>query len=209
MRALVRVPAEGRPTLLLLHGRGGTEGDLVPLADALGPGLGVLAPRGPEPEGGGFAWFRHHRIGVPVEESLDRRLAEVGDWLAGALREAGIAPPVVAVGFSNGGMMAGALGAARPELVGAVALLSSAYPLPPRVMALGGLGGTPVFAGAGDGDPFHPPSVMEAGVRAYRDAGALVEAHTYPGASHEVTQREVADLAAWLAAPPARGAGTA
>src|SRR5262249_9590848 len=97
MRALVRAPAEGRPTLLLLPGRGGAEGDLVPLADALGPGLGVLAPRGPDPEGGGFAWFRHHRIGVPVEESLDRRLAEVGDWLAGALPEAGIAPPVVAM----------------------------------------------------------------------------------------------------------------
>jgi phospholipase/carboxylesterase len=193
-------PDAGRPTLLLLHGRGGSEGDLVPLAQALGAGLGVLAPRGPEREGGGHAWFRHHRIGVPVRESLDARLREVGDWLSEEAAAGRIAVPMTAIGFSNGGMMAGALAASRPELVGSAALLSSAYPLPDEVLAPDGLRGTPVFAGAGDADPFHPVSVLREGVAWYEGAGADVTARLYPGLGHAVSAEEVADLAAWLRA---------
>ena len=122
--------AEGAPTLLALHGRGGTELDLAGLGAALGTGQAVLAPRGPEPEGAGFAWFRHQAIGVPVTESLDECLARVAAWLEDAVAEHGIATPLTAVGFSNGGMMAGSLAAVHPGLVGDVALLSSVYPLP-------------------------------------------------------------------------------
>jgi phospholipase/carboxylesterase len=194
MSTVSRTAAPGRPTLLLLHGRGGREDDLVPLADLLGEGLGYLAPRGPDPEGPGFAWFRHHRVGVPVVESLDTRLAGTAEWLEGA------APPegVVAVGFSNGGMMAGALAAARPDLVRAAGLLSSAYPLPAHVMALGGLRGTPVFIAAGDADPVHPLPVLQAGREAYEAAGARVTARLYPGVGHTVTLDEARDLAEWL-----------
>ncbi len=135
--------APGSPTLLALHGRGGAEGDLQGLGDALGGGVGVLAPRGPEPQGGGFAWFRHHAIGVPELPSLEENLALVAAWLDAAVAEHGLEAPLVAVGFSNGGMMAGALAAVRPDLVGDVALLSSAYPLPAQTLAHGGLSGSP------------------------------------------------------------------
>lgn len=77
--------APGASTLLAPHGRGG-EGDLIGLGEALGAGVGVLAPRGPEPQGGGYAWFRHHAIGVPELASLDECLEIVGAWVEAAVR---------------------------------------------------------------------------------------------------------------------------
>jgi phospholipase/carboxylesterase len=186
----------GRPTLLALHGRGGREEDLLGLAGAL-DGAGVLAPRGPEPQPSGYAWFRHHRVGVPVAESLDLRLAEVAGWLEEVVRREGLIAPLPAVGFSNGGMMAGALASARPDLVGDVALLSSAYPLPEEVLALGGLRGRRVLASGGEDDPFLPADVAAAGVEAYRRAGAEVTARWHPG-GHGIREEEVRDLARWL-----------
>lgn len=188
---------EGAPTLLVLHGRGGTELDLAGLGAVLGTGHGVLAPRGPEPEGAGFAWFRHRAIGVPVPESLDARLAEVAAWLEEATAEHGIARPMTAVGFSNGGMMAGALAAVRPDLVGDVALLSSAYPLPAHVLAAGGLAGRRVLVAGGDDDPFLPPPTAAAGVASYRDAGAEVTEVARPG-GHGIGDEEVGALRRWL-----------
>lgn len=195
--------APGAPTLLALHGRGGAEGDLLGLGEALGTGAGVLAPRGPEPQGAGYAWFRHHAIGVPDLPSLDARLAEVAAWLEAAVAEHGLAAPLTAVGFSNGGMMAGALAAARPDLVGDVALLSSAYPLPPGVVALGGLRGRRVLAAGGDEDPFLPMDTAAAGIAQYRAAGAEVT-EAWRRGGHGVGQEEVAALRAWLADQPKR-----
>lgn len=186
----------GAPTLLALHGRGGAEGDLLGLGEALG-GVGVLAPRGPEPQPPGYAWFRNTAIGIPVIASLDERLAELAAWLETALPAAGIATPVPVVGFSNGGMMAGAIAAARPDLVADVALLSSAYPLPDHIYELGGLRGRRVLAIGGEDDPFLPVDVAAAGVAAYRAAGAEVTAITRPG-GHGVGPEEIAALADWL-----------
>lgn len=193
-------PAEpGRPTLLLLHGRGGAEGDLVPLADAIAPGLGVLAPRGPDAQQpAGFAWFLHRAIGVPVPESLDARLAQVGAWVADAAARYGTGP-LVAVGFSNGGMMAGALLAARPDLVSSAALLSGAYPLPAPVLALGGVAGRRIHMAGGDADPFHTVDTLDAGEASYAASGALVEKHVTPGAGHGITASQVDALRDWLA----------
>ncbi|HEX2506904.1 MAG TPA: hypothetical protein VHK23_01190 [Miltoncostaeaceae bacterium] len=193
--------APGAPTLLALHGRGGAEGDLQGLGDALGGGVGVLAPRGPEPQGGGFAWFRHHAIGVPEIASLEENLALVAAWLDAALAEHGLEGPLTAVGFSNGGMMAGALSAARPDLVGDVALLSSAYPLPGGTVALGGLAGRRVLATGGLDDPFLPRETAAAGVASYRGAGAEVTEAWRPG-GHWIGPEEVAALAGWLRGLP-------
>ena len=198
MSVIVRPADAGRPTLLLLHGRGGSEVDLVPLAQAVAPGWGIIAPRGPEQEGGGYAWFAHHAIGVPVIESLDVRLAETGEAVASHAAQAGVSGPMVAMGFSNGGMMAGSLGAARPDLIGGVALLCSTYPLPPHVAGLGGLTGMRLVALAGGADPFHPPEVHEAGVAAYRAAGARVCEHTDNSGSHGVTPEHARILGKWL-----------
>ena len=191
-------PAEaGAPTLLALHGRGGRETDLLGLGDAVGGGVGVLAPRGPEPQEPGFAWFRNMGIGNPVPESLDACLAQLVGWLEGAAAELGLATPMTAVGFSNGGMMAGALVATRPDLVDGAVLLSSAYPLPDYVYARGGLAGRRVLAVGGEDDPFLPADVAVAGVAAYRAAGAEVTALTRPG-GHGVGPEEVSALRGFL-----------
>ena len=191
----------GSPTLLALHGRGGTEGDLLGLGDALGGGVGVLAPRGPEPQGGGFAWFRHHAIGVPELASLDESLELVSAWLDAAIVEHQLEAPLTAVGFSNGGMMAGALSAARPDLVADVALLSSAYPLPPGIVAGGGLRGRRVLAAGGTEDPFLPPETAAAGVASYRAAGADLTEAWRPG-GHWVGSDELEALRGWLRGLP-------
>lgn len=192
------VPAPaGAPTLLALHGRGGREDDLLGLADALG--VGVLAPRGPEPQPPGWAWFQNRGIGIPVLENLELHLAGVAAWLADAARTLGLATPLRAVGFSNGGMMAGALAAAHPGLVGDVALLSSAYPLPPEVAGRGGLSGRRVLAAGGEDDPFLPLPTLAAGVASYRAAGAEVTEVLRPG-GHGIGAEEVEAMRRWLAA---------
>lgn len=195
-----QVPAPaGAPTLLALHGRGGREDDLIGLGDALGGGVGLLAPRGPEVQPPGYAWFVNRGVGIPVLESFERRLAELAAWLRSTAAELGLATPLTAVGFSNGGMMAGALAAAHPELVGDVALLSSAYPLPPEILAHGGLAGRRVLAVGGDDDPFLPVATVAAGVASYRAAGAEVTEILRPG-GHGIGPEEIAALRGWLAA---------
>ncbi|HSJ73234.1 MAG TPA: hypothetical protein VK904_02875 [Miltoncostaeaceae bacterium] len=194
--------APGAPTLVALHGRGGAEGDLQGLGDALGGGVGVLAPRGPEHQGGGFAWFRHHAIGVPEIASPEENLGLVASWLDAAVAEHGLEAPLTAVGFSNGGMMAGAMSAARPDLVGDVALLSSAYPLPDATVARGGLAGRRVLAAGGVDDPFLPRQTAAAGVASYRAAGADVTEAWRPG-GHWIGPEEIAALTGWLRGGPA------
>ena len=99
---LHRPAADRQPTLLLLHGRGGSEADLVGVAEALGTGVGYLAPRGPELQPPGWAWFTNRGIGIPVVENAQRHLAALSQWLDIARAHHGIAGPMIAVGFSNG-----------------------------------------------------------------------------------------------------------
>ncbi len=203
-------PAHPPPVVLALHGRGGTEHDLVPAARVIAPGHGVLAPRGPVPQApAGWAWFDHHAIGVPDDDSFAARRDELVGWLEAAVAAYGIDRPMVALGFSNGGMMAGALVAARPDLADRAILMSSGYRLPPRFLAPGGLAGRRIVVLGGGEDPFHTPAMMDAGVRAYAAAGARVEAFRYPGVGHTITKAQADDAAAWLAATLAEDAGGA
>jgi len=194
-------PSGPGPVILALHGRGGTERDLVPVAQVIAPGAGVLAPRGPEPQPPGWAWFAHRAIGVPVDASFDARLAELVAWLEAAVADYGIATPLTALGFSNGGMMAGALVATRPDLADAAMLMASGYRLPEQIARRGGLAGRRILVSGGDDDPFHTTETMDAGVRAYAAAGADVVALRYPSTGHTITREQALDAAAWLAAP--------
>jgi phospholipase/carboxylesterase len=203
-------PALPAPVVLALHGRGGSEHDLVPVAHLVAPGHGVLAPRGSEPQApSGWAWFAHHGIGVPDDDSFAVRLGDLVLWLEAATAAYGIDRPMAALGFSNGGMMAGALVAARPDLVDRAILMSSGYRLPPRFVTPGGLAGRRIAVLGGDDDPFHTPAMMDAGIRAYAAAGARVEAYRYPGVGHTITRDQAGDAAAWLAATVAEDAGGA
>lgn len=184
--------------LLLLHGRGGTEGDLVGIARAIAPTRPLVSPRGREPEGAGWAWFRHVRIGIPVRESLDERLGELSGWLDAIIEAEGVPQPLTAVGFSNGGMMAGALLAARPDLVEGVALVAGAYPLPDDLLPEGRLTGRRVLALRGARDPFFDEDQLDAGAAGYRAAGAEVEVDVDPDGGHGLTPGQAGRLEAWL-----------
>src|SRR5688572_33476959 len=93
--------------LLLLHGTGGDERDLLPLASALSPSAGILSPRGRVLENGMPRFFRRLAEGVFDLEDLKARTHELADFVAAAAREYGFAPSdVYALGYSNGANVA-------------------------------------------------------------------------------------------------------
>ena len=146
--------AAGSP-LLLLHGTGGNEYDLLPLRDQLSPGAAVLSVRGTVLENGMPRFFRRLGEGVFDEDDLRRRANDLAEFVVTASAEYGIEPgSLVAVGFSNGANIASAMLLQRPGLLGAAVLLSAMVPYaePPQQLT-----GTLVVISNGERDPMIPP----------------------------------------------------
>lgn len=118
----VSLPGEGTP-LLLLHGTGGDEHDLLPLRDHLAPGAPVLSPRGRVSENGANRFFRRLAEGVLDEDDLRARVDELADFVLGV--DPG---PWVAAGFSNGANTASAMLFRRPEVLSGAVLLAAMVP---------------------------------------------------------------------------------
>jgi predicted esterase len=148
------VPAEraGLPVLLLLHGTGGNEDDLLPLGEQLLPGAARLSPRGQVLENGMPRFFRRLAEGVFDLDDLRRRTHELADFVDAARRtyDLGHVPPV-AVGLSNGANVAAALLLLHPGTLGGALLFRPMVPLVPDPMPA--LGGVPVHINAGTADP--------------------------------------------------------
>ncbi len=188
-------PAAGT-TLLLLHGTGGDEGDLVPLGRALLPGAALLSPRGRVLERGMPRFFRRLAEGVFDQEDLARRTDELAAFLQGAATRYGFDPGrVVAVGFSNGANIAASLLLRHPGRLRGAVLLSPMVPFEPEPEP--DLGGTPVFIGAGKADPIAPPAQAERLAQLLRAAGAQVTLHWHPS-GHTLTPDEVDAARLWL-----------
>ena len=120
--------AAGSP-LLLLHGTGGDEHDLLPLRDLLSPGAAVISVRGTVLENGMPRFFRRLREGVFDEDDLRRQVDDLASFIAAAGAEYGIGEgELVAVGFSNGANMTSAALLQRPGLFGAAVLLAGMLP---------------------------------------------------------------------------------
>jgi predicted esterase len=193
-----RPPAEaGGPILLLLHGTGGNEHDLVPLADTLLPGAGVLSPRGQVLERGMPRFFRRLAEGVFDIDDLKRRAAELADFIVASAGKYGFSTnDLTAVGFSNGANMAGALLLLRPDALGAAVLFRTMVPLVPD--ALPKLHATPVLLSNGKGDPLVSAEETERLAEMLRTAGADVTV-SWQNAGHELTDRDVVTAREWLA----------
>ena len=127
----------GSPPLLLLHGTGGDENDLLGLGKMISPGSALLSPRGRVLEHGMPRFFRRLAEGVFDEDDVRRRALELGEFVADARKQYGIAAPV-AVGFSNGANIAAALLLLKPDVLAGAILLRAMVPLsdPPKSLKL-------------------------------------------------------------------------
>lgn len=185
-------------TLLLLHGTGGDENDLLPLGRLLAPTANLLSPRGKVSENGMPRFFRRLSEGVFDIPDLIARTHELADFVQSAADAYGFdAGRVTAAGFSNGANIAAALLLLRPGVLKSAVLLHAMVPLVPE--HLPSLAGTRVFFGAGRTDPMATPAETERLAALLRDAGADVTVHWQPG-GHGLTHGEAQAAAEWLAA---------
>ncbi|KQQ24291.1 hydrolase [Methylobacterium sp. Leaf123] len=183
------------PPLLLLHGTGGDENDLLSLGRALSPGSALLSPRGPVLENGMPRFFRRLAEGVFDEADVRRRAGDLAAFVAQTRAAYGLAAPV-AVGFSNGANIAAATLLLHPEVLAGAVLLRAMVPLaenPPADLA-----GRPVLLLSGALDPIVPAENAERLAARLQQAGAAVT-HTVNPAGHGLSQADLTASGAWLA----------
>lgn len=187
--------APGRKPLLLLHGTGADENDLVPLGRRVAPGAALLSPRGQVLEGGMPRFFRRLAEGVFDEADLRRRAADLAGFVTAARERYGLEAPV-ALGFSNGANIAAAILLLHPEVLAGAVLLRAMVPLaePPQA----DLAGKPVLILSGAADPIVPAANADRLGRQLEGAGAQVEAHRLPG-GHGLGPDDLALATDWLA----------
>jgi len=187
-------------TLLLLHGTGGDEHDLIPLGMQLAAGAGVnlLSPRGKVSEGGAARFFRRLREGVFDEEDVVGRAHELADFVSvAAARYKFDSSRVIAIGYSNGANIAAPVMMLRPETFTAAILLHAQPVLSDRAPAR--LDGKKIFLTGGRADPIVPASETERLASLLRDAGATIKL-VWQAGGHALTNIEVQEARMWLAA---------
>jgi predicted esterase len=190
------VPGSSSRTLLLLHGTGGNERDLIPLGRELDPNAALLSPRGKVLENGMPRFFRRLSEGVFDLEDLKYRTNELADFIAAAGEHYGFATDqLVAVGYSNGANIAASMLLLRPEIPGAAILFRAMVPLIPD--RLPDLSSVPVWIGAGDQDPIIPASEAQRLVELLRRTGADVTIR-FAKAGHGLTNDDLEAARHWL-----------
>lgn len=193
---MTRGGAEG-PLVVLLHGRGSRESEIIQLAELLPDGLSYAAVRAPMTEGGGFAWFANRGIGRPVAESLRATMDWFRSWLD-AVATAG--RPVLLVGFSGGAAFAGGLLLDDPGRFAGAAILYGTLPFEAGVPTTPArLAGVPVFVAQGEYDQVIPRELLD---RTWRyltaESGAPTVARRDP-VGHGIARDALDVLAGWLA----------
>lgn len=184
-------------TLLLLHGTGGDENDLIPLATRLDPAAQILSPLGNVREHGAPRFFRRLAAGVFDLDDLRLRTHELADFVqAAALAYEFDAAQVTAVGFSNGANIAAAMLLLRPASLARAVLFRAMVPLTPD--APPELNGKSVFLAAGRADPMVPPDDTERLSAMLRGYGADTTLHWSAG-GHALLRDDVDAAADWLA----------
>ena len=191
----VPATAPGKAPLLLLHGTGGDENDLLPLAARIAPGAAVLSPRGKVLENGMPRFFRRSGEGRWDVDDFKRRTAELADFLERARAAYKIEKPV-AIGYSNGANIAWSLLLANPSALAGAVLMRAMLPFDPR--PLPDLGGLPILMLTGRHDQLIPP--QQAGLLAALLGEAGADA-TYEllEADHGLTEEDLKLAAEWLA----------
>jgi phospholipase/carboxylesterase len=190
------VPGTSNRTLLLLHGTGGNERDLIPLGRELDPRAALLSPRGKVLENGMPRFFRRLAEGVFDLEDLKKRTNELADFVTAAAEHYRLAADqVVAVGYSNGSNIAASILLLRPEILRGAVLFRALVPLVPE--NLPDLSSARVWIGAGSEDPIISTSETQRLVELLRSAGADVTIRFF-NAGHGLTNAEVETAGRWL-----------
>jgi phospholipase/carboxylesterase len=184
----------GAPPLLLLHGTGGNEDDLLSMARMIAPGSAALSPRGKVIEGGMPRFFRRLAEGVFDEDDVRRRARELADFVGAARETYGLAPPI-AVGFSNGANIAAAMLQLQPDALAGAVLLRAMVPL--REPPTADLSGKPVLIVSGAMDPIVPADNAARLAASLKGAGADVRHEVLP-ASHGLTQADIDLARGWI-----------
>lgn len=196
-RPHVWLSGKGRP-LLLLHGTGGDEHDLLPLRERLAPDAPTLSVRGSTLENGMPRYFRRLREGVFDEDDMEQRADELADFLSVAESEYGVEPGAwTAVGFSNGANIASALLFRRPAALAGAVLFAAMVPWrdgPPA----SDLTGKRVLLSNGDRDPMATPDQTATLTDQLRAAGADLTLAAHPEA-HTIDGGQLPSVARWLA----------
>src|SRR5437773_6016932 len=190
------VPGNSNRTLLLLHGTGGNERDLIPLGRELDPNASLLSPRGKILENGMPRFFRRLAEGVFDLEDLKTRTHELADFVTASVRHYKLAANhIVGVGYSNGANIAASMLLLRPEIMHAAILFRAMVPLIPETLP--DLSSVRVWISAGDQDPIIPASEAKRLAELLRSAGADVTIR-FAKAAHGLTSDDVRTARDWL-----------
>jgi predicted esterase len=190
------VPGNSSRTLVLLHGTGGNEQDLIALGHELDPNAALLSPRGKVLENGMPRFFRRLAEGVFDLDDLKYRTTELADFVAAAAQRYGFTTDqLIAVGYSNGANIAASMLLLRPEIMRRAILFRAMVPLVPETLP--DLSSGRVWIGAGDNDPIVPASETKRLGELLRRAGADVTIR-FAQAGHGLTNQDVEAARLWL-----------
>jgi len=190
------VAGKSNRTLLLLHGTGGNERDLVPLGHELDPEASLLSPRGKVLENGMPLFFRRLAEGVFDLEDLKKRTHELADFVVSAVEQYKFdIKQIIAIGYSNGANIAASMLLLRPEILRAAVLFRAMVPLVPDKEP--DLSAVSVFIGAGAMDPIVPASQTKELAELVRSSGADVTIRFFQS-GHELTSADINGAREWL-----------
>ena len=195
-RPHVFVPGNER-TLLLLHGTGADENDLIRLGRALDPESSLLSPRGMYLEGGLNRFFERYADGSFNEASIKEAVEDLAGFLSAATDEYGLdAAKISAAGFSNGANTAAALMVLHPSVLAKAVLFGSTRPF---VDFTGNpnLDGKDIWIANGDFDPYAPNAITQQWVTQLEGFGANVRWLRHPG-GHQISPAHLQEISSSL-----------
>jgi phospholipase/carboxylesterase len=188
-------------TLLLLHGTGGNEQDLIPLGRELFPRAAILSPRGKVLESGMPRFFRRLAEGVFDIEDLKYRTHELADFVEKASKVYGFdLRYVISIGYSNGANIASSLLLLRSEVMSSAILFRAMIPFMPEKVP--NLSKKNIFLGAGENDPIVPREQTEMLFRLFKNARANVVLHWQKNSGHQLGYDEIPAAKEWLSNVP-------
>jgi phospholipase/carboxylesterase len=184
-------------TVLLLHGSGGDENDLLPIAGALAPGAAVLSPRGNVLQHGAQRFFSYPGPDGFDAEEIRQRVDDLAGWIDRMTKEYGLDPQrLYALGYSNGANIAAAIMLLSPGAIAGACLFRSRAVVTPATLP--DLGGVPVLISAGQTDHVIPPGSAEILGQLLTTAGARVDL-AIQNAGHDLTPADFSLAKQWFA----------